>query len=131
MSEAKKILFANPNSDETRQKMSKAKKIFFADPENLKKVSGPNHHHWKGGRYVGHKGYVFILDGNKYVLKSRKIAEAALGRSLKKDEVVHHVNGNKGDNRNCNLFVCSRAYHAQLHARMNKRAENIIEEAKG
>lgn len=46
------------------------------------------------------------------------IVEKSLGHILPPDSVVHHINGIKNDNRNCNLVVCeNRAYHNRLHLR--------------
>ncbi len=54
-------------------------------------------------------------------LEHRKIVERVLGRVLHKDEVVHHINGKKLDNRNCNLLVCDRAFHKWLHQQMSRK----------
>lgn len=48
------------------------------------------------------------------------IAEVALGRKLRRGEVVHHWNRNRRDNRNKNLLICKQGYHNLIHKRMRQ-----------
>ena len=57
-------------------------------------------------------------------------AEKNLGRSLKEGEVVHHLDGNKLNNKLNNLIVLLRSEHGRLHCWLEKGApycENISE----
>ncbi len=48
----------------------------------------------------------------------RLIAKNVLGRELKKDEIVHHIDTDKYNNINNNLCICSKSFHVFLHHNM-------------
>ena len=59
-------------------------------------------------------------DRNGYVLEHRLIVEQSIGRELEPREIVHHINGNKTDNRLENLLLTNMAEHAKLHKLMGR-----------
>lgn len=65
-------------------------------PEHLRAMKNAN---WKG-----------------YVYEHIVIAEKYLGRNISESEVVHHLDGNRQNNRQENLLVIERGQHGKLHS---------------
>ena len=84
--------------------------------------AGIKHHLYNNGRSIDKKGYVRINCGNgKMRLEHIVTAQKALGRELKPNEVVHHIDCNPGNNKKSNLLICDRKYHTWLHFAMARK----------
>jgi len=105
----------------------------FVQYHNLKLMwrKGSGCLNWKGGKGKHSEGYVLIYNPNHpraircYVPEQVLVAEQVLGKHLPKQAVVHHVNGNRQDNRKENLVVCeNKSYHMLLHQRQKALKES-------
>lgn len=76
---------------------------------------GSKNKQWRGGIFKS-DGYIRVLIGlKKYKQEHRVVMEKHLGRKLKRDEFVHHINEDRSDNRIENLQVCSPSEHTSIH----------------
>jgi len=107
--------------------------IFHAVRKNKEKFcSRKCVNEWKTASSIGNKinkgGYIYVFmpnhpfaNGNGHVAEHRLIMEKEIGRHLKPEEIVHHTNHVRNDNRLENLMMMSTETHMSLH-RKGKRA---------
>lgn len=79
----------------------------------LPEMSGENHPRYKGGWIQC--GYHYMTINGKQTPAHRHIFALTIDRPLENHEVVHHINGDKLDNRIENLMLLTRAEHIKLH----------------
>lgn len=86
-------------------------------------ASGPeaDNPNWKGGLTKSTRGYWYVKQrghpqANKqgYIKRANLVYEQQIGR-LHDGEIVHHVNGDKEDDRPSNLRAMTIAEHSHLH----------------
>jgi len=86
------------------------------------KPKGEQSPHWKGGRRIS-RGYVLVAnpghpraDSHGYVAEHILVAESILGGPVPRSRPIHHINGNRADNRPENIVVCvNQAHHMKIH----------------
>lgn len=89
---------------------------------------------FSGGRTSSAKGYIKVLrpnhprsDANGYVMEHILVFEEATGVSVPQNCCIHHLNGNKTDNRPENLCMMSTAGHTKFHHIGSKRSQKTRE----
>jgi len=83
------------------------------------------HPNWKGGKILHHCGYIYILIDGHYRVEHRYMMEQFIGRKLEKNEIVHHINGIKTDNRIENFEIMDIVEHGRIHGGQRRNAKYV------
>ena len=81
---------------------------------------GPKARNWRGGRYVTESGYVMIYhpghprSHHAYVREHIVIMEQHIGRSIGRNETIHHKDGNRQNNKIENLVLMASKTHSKI-----------------
>jgi endogenous inhibitor of DNA gyrase (YacG/DUF329 family) len=98
------------NSSPSNNRKFCSKKCFHNDKKEW--LQGKNHPMWNGGVSISTDGYLRRSD-DKFV--HRHLIELKIGRKLTNNEVIHHINRNRQDNRLENLVIMTREEHINFH----------------
>jgi len=110
---------------EYEQKCKNCGKLFMTTRNKFCCVECVNQYKKKTGMlkkdgYWFENGYkTLYLEGNGSIKEHIKIMEDHIGRKLYDNEVVHHINENKKDNRLENLQLMTKSEHSSLHRKLD------------
>lgn len=99
------------HSDESKEMISQHRKG---------KGLGTRNSRWNNGQSTNQtNGYktILVTHSQPHKLEHRVVMEKHLGRPLETSEHIHHVNGNKLDNRIENLQLMTQHDHLSMHAK--------------
>lgn len=73
----------------------------------------------------GHPKAMKSENWNGYVYEHLVVVEKSLGRPLREDEVTHHLDEDRSNNRHDNLLVLERGQHIKLHEWLRRGAPRL------
>lgn len=121
-----------PLSEEIRKRISDSQKGKKLSQETKRKMSEAKKQSGIGHKKTRTDGYVYVYfpdhpmsNRNGYIMEHILVMECAIGRWIADNEVVHHINHNRSDNRLSNLKLMNKKEHMSMHAKERHLKKDI------
>lgn len=102
--------------------LGKSRKGKRLSEQSKRKISEANRQNGEGHKKLRQDGYIKVYfpehpysSSDGYIMEHRLVMEKKIGRYLNADEVVHHINRVRADNRIENLMLMTKKEHCSLH----------------
>lgn len=120
--ESNKIVMSRPDIKRKMIEASTGRVMSEESKSKLRALTGDKSANWNGGLTINSSGYIYFTSSSSNGIHKNKalhvvIAEWAFGRKIERGEHVHHIDGDKLNNKPSNLRILSASEHAKLHAR--------------
>lgn len=103
----------------------KGRKLSVEHRIKLRGRTGSKNPAYKGGTVVYTNGYVCIRGQKTKIAEHRYIMEKYLERKLNRWEEVHHLDGNKTNNKLENLFLLDKKNHSRQHYELFVKVQRL------
>ncbi len=103
-----------PHSSNTKEKMRQSRLKWADSNAKGKTLKTTGYIEYTRGEHKGKSVHVVLM-------------EERIGRNLKPDECVHHIDGNKSNNGENNLALLTKSAHARLHRFEDALSGNLRE----
>lgn len=97
---------------------------WIANGNAEKALKGPLNPRFNGRKI--RSGYIYIWIDDDYIAEHTHVMQQHIGRKLTPDEVVHHKNRDRGDNRLENLELMTKRDHALEHTAERLAARKLV-----
>ena len=95
----------------------RTKQMKEKNSKNFGNHSGRNNYEYReiGTIIIKNNGYQYIkVKEHKWERYHRYLVEQYIGRKLKTQENIHHIDGNKLNNELSNFYICNRIVHVSI-----------------